>query len=307
MNTENLKEFIVLAETKNFWEASERLYMNQSTLSKHIKSLENELGVNLFTRTTRRVELTNYGQIFLPYAKSIVHSEFEGLSAIRRMRNIENGLLTIGVIPSMPQYHITQFLAEFQKQYPKTTVRITEDDPINLTNYLETEKCELIFNREDKATFERNFLSDKHIIRIPYMKDHLIALVPAHHPLSAAKSVTLQQLKTERFCFIKEGSLMYQIAMDACQNANFIPDIIFTSHRIDSILDMVANQNCVALLMDVQLQLPEMMSTQSSDLCCAIPIVPVISSQLSLCYRADRPLSKTAQLFVDFCNRRLFD
>lgn len=40
MNTENLKEFIVLAETKNFWEASERLYMNQSTLSKHIKSLE---------------------------------------------------------------------------------------------------------------------------------------------------------------------------------------------------------------------------------------------------------------------------
>ena len=48
MNTEYLKEFVVLAETKNFWEASDRLYMNQSTLSKHIKSLENELGINLF-------------------------------------------------------------------------------------------------------------------------------------------------------------------------------------------------------------------------------------------------------------------
>ena len=66
MNTDNLKEFMVLAETKNFWEASDRLYMNQSTLSKHIKSLENELGVPLFTRTTRRVELTSYGQTFLP-------------------------------------------------------------------------------------------------------------------------------------------------------------------------------------------------------------------------------------------------
>ena len=106
MNTENLKEFIVLAETKNFWEASERLYMNQSTLSKHIKSLENDLGVALFTRTTRRVELTNYGEIFLPYAKSVTRSEFEGISAIQRMLNIENGLLTIGTIPSMPQYHI---------------------------------------------------------------------------------------------------------------------------------------------------------------------------------------------------------
>lgn len=124
MNTENLKEFIVLAETKNFWEASERLYMNQSTLSKHIKSLENDLGVALFTRTTRRVELTNYGEIFLPYAKSVTRSEFEGISAIQRMLNIENGLLTIGTIPSMPQYHITQFLSQFQKLYPETTINV---------------------------------------------------------------------------------------------------------------------------------------------------------------------------------------
>ena len=174
MNTENLKEFIVLAETKNFWEASERLYMNQSTLSKHIKSLENDLGVALFTRTTRRVELTNYGEIFLPYAKSVTRSEFEGISAIQRMLNIENGLLTIGTIPSMPQYHITQFLAQFQKLYPETTVRITEDDPVNLMTYLENEKCELIFNREDKVTFEKNFLNDHHILRIPYMSDHLV-------------------------------------------------------------------------------------------------------------------------------------
>ena len=55
---------------KKFWEASDRLYMNQSTLSKYIKSLENELGINLFLRTTRRVELTNYGQTFLPYFAS---------------------------------------------------------------------------------------------------------------------------------------------------------------------------------------------------------------------------------------------
>lgn len=203
MNTENLKEFIVLAETKNFWEASERLYMNQSTLSKHIKSLENDLGVALFTRTTRRVELTNYGEIFLPYAKSVTRSEFEGISAIQRMLNIENGLLTIGTIPSMPQYHITQFLAQFQKLYPETTVRITEDDPVNLMTYLENEKCELIFNREDKVAFEKNFLNDHHILRIPYMSDHLVALIPLSHPLASSSSITLQQLKNDRFLFYK--------------------------------------------------------------------------------------------------------
>lgn len=306
MNTENLKEFIVLAETRNFWEASDRLYMNQSTLSKHIKSLENELGVPLFTRTTRRVELTSYGQIFLPYAQSITRTEFEGVTAIQRILNIENGLLTIGALPSMPQYHITQFLAQFQTLYPEATVRITEDDPVHLMEYLETDKCELIFTREYKSSFEKNFLDDPHIVRIPYMRDKLVSLVPEHHPLASAESLTLQQLKNERFCFIKEGSLMYQICMDACHNANFVPNIVFTSHRIDSILDMVTNQNCVALLMDAHLSLPKNGPKQTSAPWNIIPITPVISSQLSLCYRSDNPLSRTAQLFVDLCNDKLF-
>ena len=306
MNTENLKEFVVLAETKNFWEASDRLYMNQSTLSKHIKSLEAELGVDLFSRTTRRVELTGYGQAFLPYAKSMIHFEFEGISTLQRMKNIENGLLTIGAFPSMPQYHITQLLSQFQTMYPDATIRITEDDPVHLMHHLETEDCEVIFQREDKATFEKNFLNDTLITRIPYLRDQLVALVPLHHPLAHAASITLQQLKDDRFCFIKEGSLMYQISMDACQNANFVPNIVFTSHRIDSILDMVTNQNCVALLMDAQLKFPENGPTQIGEPWHSIPITPAISSQISICYRNDKPLSKNAQLFIDLCNDRLF-
>lgn len=306
MNTEYLKEFMTLAETKNFWDASERLYMNQSTLSKHIKTLESELDVELFTRTTRRVELTNYGQTLLPYARAIVRSEFEGTSAIKRIKNIENGLLTIGTIPSMPQYHITQFLAQFQKLYPDTTVRVTEDDPNNLFKYLENENCELIFCREDKASFERNFLMDNFITRIPYMKDRMVALLPNEHPLSNSKSISLLQLKDERFCMIKEGSLMYQMSVDACQNAGFIPEIIFTSHRIDSILDMVTNQNCIALLMDFHIKLPEHAPERINSPWTAVPIAPEISSQISLCYRNDKTLSGTAQKFVDLCKNSLF-
>lgn len=307
MNTDYLKEFLVLAETKNFWEASERLYMNQSTLSKHIKALETELGIDLFTRTTRRVRLTGYGQTFLPYARSITRAEFEGTAAIKRMLNIENGLLTIGALPPMPQYHITQLLAQFQQKYPETTVRITEDDPTNLLGYLENETCELIFTREDKVTFEKNFISERHITRIPYMRDRLVAVMQKKHPLANAESITLQQLKDEKFCLIKEGSLMYQISIDACQNAGFIPNIIFASHRIDSILDMVTNQNSIALLMDVHTQLPENGPKQIITPWCVVPIAPVISTQLSLCYLSNRPLSQTAQMFVDFCSAQLFE
>lgn len=51
------------------------------------------------------------------------------------------------------------------------------------------------------------------------MSDHLVALIPLSHPLASSPSITLQQLKNDRFCFIKEGSLMYQMSMDARQNA----------------------------------------------------------------------------------------
>ena len=306
MNTDYLKEFVVLAETKNFWEASERLYMNQSTLSKHIKSLESDIGINLFTRTTRRVELTNYGQVFLPYAQSIVRSEFEGTSAIKRIQNIENGLLTIGTMPSMPQYRITEVLANFQTKYSECSVRLTEDDPVNLMKYLENESCELIFTREDKQTFEKNFLNDTSIQRIPYITDNLVVLMQKTHPLASAETITLPQLKDESFCFIKEGSLMYQLCIDACQQAGFIPDIIFTSHRIDSIIDMVTNQNCIALLMDQHVDMPKNGPKQINLPWTTVKVTPTIQSQVSLCYKADRPLSKTAQLFVDFCTESLF-
>ncbi len=306
MNTEYLKEFVVLAETKNFWEASERLYMNQSTLSKHIKTLEKDLGVDLFARTTRHVTLTNYGQAFLPYARSISRTEYEGITAIRHMQNIENGLLTIGTMPSMPQYRITEFLAAFQSEYPDTTVRLTEDDPVSLMEYLKNETCELIFTREDKETFEKNFMKDTEIVRIPYIKDSLVVLMQKDHPLAEKDTVSLQELSGEHFCFIKEGSLMYQICMDACQEAGVIPDIIFTSHRIDSIIDMVTNQDCVALLMDQHVDMPKNGPKQLDVPWTVIPVTPAVETQVSLCYKTEKPLSKAAQLFVDYCSNSLF-
>ena len=306
MNTEYLKEFVVLAETRNFWEASARLYMNQSTLSKHIKALEAELGVELFHRTTRHVSLTNYGRAFLPHAQSITRAEFEASTAIQRLKNIENGLLTIGSIPSMPQYHIAQFLAEFRQQYPEAAIRITEDDPNQLPDYLINETCELIFYREDKSSFENNFLKKTQIERIPYMTDHMVALMQRTHPLADRESISLQQLKDEQFCFIKEGSLMYQMAMDACSQAGFVPDIVYTSHRIESIVDMVINQGCIGLLMDQHMPTSDRDMNHEQMLWTTVPIAPAITSQISLCYRTDRPLSKTAQQFVDFCTSRIF-
>jgi len=70
-----VSEFRVLAETGNFLDAASDLDISQSTLSRHIQSLEAELGARLFTRSTRRVSLSEYGGVFLPYAKQLLEIE----------------------------------------------------------------------------------------------------------------------------------------------------------------------------------------------------------------------------------------
>ena len=71
MEIDYIREFVVLTETENFLEAAERLFISQSSLTRHIKSLEEDLGMQVFDRTTRKVTLNNFGKLFLPYAKEI--------------------------------------------------------------------------------------------------------------------------------------------------------------------------------------------------------------------------------------------
>lgn len=301
MNITYLKEFTVLAEARNYWEASDRLYLNQSTLSKHIKAMEAELGVPLFTRTTRRVELTEYGKALLPYAQTIIRAEFEYSAMLLQMQNYEKDLLTLGAIPAMAQYDITNLFLQFKEEYPDSNVRLIEDDPSALPGLLYSKKCELIFTRESKLDFEKNFLTDERLVRIPYMQDHLVALLPAGHPLAGRGNISLRELNSENFCMIKEGTMMYNLCVDACLAANFIPNISFTSHRLESLFDMVANGSHVALLMDRHAAPPKYASDAPWV---TVDITPQISSQLSLCHLKDAKLSKTAKNFIRFCEKR---
>ena len=69
MNLDNFKEFLILAATKNYSEAADRLYISQSALTKHIQQMEKDLGVQLFARNSRRVTLTEFGRILLPLCR----------------------------------------------------------------------------------------------------------------------------------------------------------------------------------------------------------------------------------------------
>lgn len=93
---------------------------------------------------------------------------------------------------------------------------------------------------------------------------------------------------------------MYNLCVDACHPSGFIPKITFTSHRIESILDMIVSGHCIGLLMNCHVVIPESTQPYPKRSWITVDITPDISSQISLCYLANAHLSGAARRFIDF-------
>ncbi|MBQ3425055.1 MAG: LysR family transcriptional regulator [Clostridia bacterium] len=297
MNLMYLQEFLVLAETCSFAEAAQRLYMNQSTLSKHIKALETELGVTLFDRSTRQVAITPYGEHLLPYARQIEALTFRYESELaQRVGN----LLTVGTIPTMTEYDIVHLILRFKEQHPEIRLKIVEDDTVELKKGLLAQKFDLAFLRDGNPPFSTLSAVDEQLVKIPYQSDRVVAVIPRGHPLFGLESVTLPQLKGHRLCMLKEGTLLYEICVRACQAADIVPNVFFESHRIGNIIDMCLQGGCIALLLDQHLLGSSTARRIRASALCIAPVTPMISTSIALSYLKKDPLSAPAQAFVSF-------
>jgi DNA-binding transcriptional LysR family regulator len=286
MEINYIKEFVVLAETCNFLEAAERLFISQSSLSKHIKTIESELGVLLFNRTSRKVELSEFGKLFLPYAKKIVHIQNEYTAAfLSRLENISK-TINIGCIPSMAPYNITDVFANFEKSYPELTINVIQAGD-ELEDILRNNKCELAFIRQ---VIDIN----GEFVKIPYATDTLAAVFPISHPLAKYEKVSLKQLKDEKFLLLPKNTRPYNLCKIACEENGFEPNVVFTDHKIENIIDLVGKEMGVSLLMK------RLATYFSSPNISIVDITPSISTEISLCYKKDAEISSGAKIFIDF-------
>lgn len=129
MNIDYFREFIVLADCASYIEASERLFIGQSSLSKHIMAMEKELGVPLFERTSRRVVLTSFGRLMLSYANRIVQTQYDYQHALKTEQESAHGRITIGTISATAKYGITNLLTDFKKNIRIARYRCLREIP----------------------------------------------------------------------------------------------------------------------------------------------------------------------------------
>lgn len=292
-------DFTVLAYTGSYWLAAERLYISQPSLSKHIKALEKELGAPLFDRTSRKVVLSEFGKQILPFAQSIYHLQSECELEAARFLSKSQQLLRIATIPVLSQYGITDILIQYGLNHPNVKVDTQEIDTIDVREALISHKCDIGIFRDSMTYLEHDAEEERQLVKIPFATDRLVAVLPNDHPLSQEKTLHIEQLREEYFSFIKTDSMPYNLCMRLCNEAGFVPQVLFTSHRIDAILDMVTKGACIALIFEGHMTPPP--GKDILSIFTVIPIEPEVSTVIYISYLKNHTLNCAAQNFIDYC------
>jgi DNA-binding transcriptional LysR family regulator len=126
MELRHLEYFVAVAADQNFSRAAERIHVVQSALSAAVGKLEKELGVSLFDRSRRQIQLTSAGEVFLQHAREVLHAAHRAQSSVDDYRGQLTGTVTLGTLMSWGTLNLAAALEQFRRVNPRVTLRLLQ-------------------------------------------------------------------------------------------------------------------------------------------------------------------------------------
>ncbi|PWW08741.1 LysR family transcriptional regulator [Paenibacillus cellulosilyticus] len=198
MIVETLRVFVTTAEQRNFSRAAELLNLSQPGVSLHIRNLENEFGTKLMIRSPKLVKLTEAGEILYKRAKEILALYEAAKQDIYRLHDRVTGSLHIGGSFTIGEYILPRLLASFAEQYPQVEMDLTIGNTEAIIQSIRESKLDLgLVEGEVTAT---------DLIVTPYMRDEMILVAAAGHPLSSLKLIKQDALHHQVWVLREGGS-----------------------------------------------------------------------------------------------------
>lgn len=239
MTSNQLKYFVTAAETLSFTEAGKRHFISQTAITQHIQSLEEQLGVKLFVREKKRVQLTPAGEIFYMEAKAILERT---RIAVDRARNAADGIsgsLRIGYVKGQGFSLISPLIRKFYLQNPSVIFSLFRQAHLDLLMNLEQNRLDLVFNITYGNT-DLNGFSFKKI-----SSDRLYAVLPPGHPYAQLSSIRRYDLRSEPFLLTKyyddPAAKKYgSIIPDKFGESGFIPKVDSRSSDAETLMILVS-------------------------------------------------------------------
>ena len=192
MELRHLRYFVVVAEEQNVTRAAERLHVSQPPLSRQIRDLENELGVELFRRSAKSLALTEAGKIFLIEARAVLLRVDKAVETVRMVARRDRGSLRIGYAPSLTAEFLPRALRLFEAERPGVRVALHD---------LSSEEClqRIADGKLDLAlTVPRRGLRDKSLKFEPLTHYAIFCAVGLDHPFAKKRAVTLAEIRQQK-------------------------------------------------------------------------------------------------------------
>ncbi len=200
MNLKQLEAFVCVAEEKSFSIAARKLYLTQPTVSSHISTLEKELGVRLFTRTTKEVELSSDGEKLFVNARKMIQLQKNIIRDFTQKDSPEVKKIVVGASTVPGQYILPQILALFARTYPGNQLEFQEADSLEVVRMVQEGQVEIGFTGtkivEPGCVFE------------PFYSDRLVVITPdiPRYQQFLDNGFPIEQFYKERWIVREEGS-----------------------------------------------------------------------------------------------------
>lgn len=186
MDTAYLKEFLVMSELCNYTTAADALFISQPTLYKHIKSLETEVGVPLFEKHGKKIELSRHGKMFIPHAQKILEESQQYLLEVEEDLQERSNALRIAT-----NYNIKELTKGFFKDHRRYKVHAIISDE-SIENAFERTDCEL-------ALFCCPDILGPQYEYVKYCNEEIVVVLDSSHPLANRATISLDELRNEDF------------------------------------------------------------------------------------------------------------
>ena len=226
----HLRSFHAVATHGSFTRAAEMLNITQPTLSGQVKELEERYGTKLFLRHGRRIELTDIGKSAFAITRQLFRHEEEVEQLLQAARALTSGQLRVG---ADSPYIATPLLAQFQRLYPGIRISIQYGNSQQLMSWLQSRRCDVAFLPNIPP-------EDTHLYTITLAPGQLVAFVSRDHDWVERRSVTIDEMVTQRIILREKGSRTRSIFEDAVSKAGLILDDVMEISGREGVNEAVA-------------------------------------------------------------------
>jgi DNA-binding transcriptional LysR family regulator len=285
MDVRQLQYFHEVAKQNSFTKASEILHISQPSLSKMVKSLEDEIGIQLIDRSGKRIQLTDAGEIVFQQAETVLRSLNDLSNSLYDLMNLKRGLIKFGIPPIIGTLFFPQIMKSFRDSYPQIHIQMIEFGAKKMERIVEQGEVDIgvVLLPVNESKFES----------IPFAKEKLQVVIPKKHPFSERGFISLGELKDESFIMFHEDFSMHDIIYNECVRAGFRPKIAYMSSQWDFIGEMVAANLGIALFPESICQKLNLEHVSIVNLDDTIPW------ELGLIIKRDRYISIATTAFLD--------